>query len=80
MMVRTQVSFAPEEHRRAKQRAAELGVSLAKYVRRVVADDLHEPRPSGDVSRLFALGDSGGSDVAAHKDAYLAGAIASRRR
>jgi hypothetical protein len=79
MMVRTQISLDAEEHRRAKQRAAELGVSLAEYVRRVVADDLGPARPRGDVSQLFALGDSGDSNVAEHKDAYVAEAIASRR-
>lgn len=78
MMVRTQISLPPEEHRRAKRRAADLGVSLAEYVRRVVSEDLREERRGADVSQLFALGDSGGSDVARHKDAYVAEAIAAR--
>lgn len=78
--MRTQISLTPEEHRKAKQRAAELGVSLAEYVRRVVAEDLRTVRLHGDVSLLFALGDSGGSNIAEHEDAYVAAAIVSRRK
>lgn len=53
--------------------------TLAEYVRRVVSKDLREQR-SRAVSRLFVLGDSQGSDVARHKDAYVADAIVSRHR
>lgn len=80
MLVRTQIMLDAEEHRRAKRRAAELGISLAEYVRRVLARDLGEARPGADRSLLFALGDSGGSDVAAHKDDYLGEAVAAARR
>ena len=64
----------PEEHRRARQRAAAAGISLSEYIRRLVRADL-EPPPTADVSALFDLGDSGGSDIAAHKDEYIGEAI-----
>ena len=70
----------PAEHRRARRRAAELGISLAEYVRRLVREDLESPAVRGDPTALFALGDSGGSDVAADKDVYVADAIARVRR
>jgi hypothetical protein len=81
-MMRTQITLYPEEHRRARHRAAELGISLAEYLRRLVRDDLEEPAaPARDVSSLFALGDSGGSDVAAREDEYVGEAVeASQRR
>lgn len=75
MMVRTQIALDSEDHRRAKRRAAEMNLSLAEYVRRAVRRDLgSEPAPA-DVSALFGLGDSGGSDIAAHKAAYVGEAV-----
>jgi len=79
MMQRTQVYLEAAEHRRARRRAAELGISLAEYVRRLVHQDLEGPRGDRDVSGLFALGDSGGSDIATAKDAYLGDAIVADR-
>ena len=76
MVVRTQITLDPEDHRRARAKAAALGVSLAEYVRRLVARDLESPRPAFDVASLFNLDDSGGSDVATHKDVYLGDAAA----
>lgn len=67
-MTRTQLSFDRETLRRAKRRAGELGVSLAEYVRRLVAADLGRRVPRGDPSAVFDLGASGGSDVAREKD------------
>lgn len=78
-MMRTQITLYPEEHRGARRRAAELGISLAEYLRRLVQRDLETPEASGDISAIFDLGDSGGSDVAARKDAYIGEAVAARR-
>jgi hypothetical protein len=75
MMARVQVSLSPEEHRRAKKRAADLGVSFAEYVRRLVAADLGEPTTRSDVRDLFDLGDSGASDIARWKDEYVGDAV-----
>jgi hypothetical protein len=79
MMARTQITLDPELHRRARRRAAELRISLAEYVRRLVARDLRAPEPKADPSVLFALGDSGGSDVARDKDAMIGDAFAGGR-
>jgi hypothetical protein len=80
MTQRTQITLDPELHRRARQRAAEGGVSLAEYVRRLVARDLDRPLPIGDRSVVFDLGDSGRSDVARHKDEYVSRAVAAEER
>ncbi len=72
MTTRLQVTFAPDEHRRAKRRAAELGISLSEFVRRSVDRALDEPaRSRPDISAIFALGNSGGSNVAVRKHEYL---------
>jgi hypothetical protein len=80
MMVRTQISLQSEDHRRAKRRAAELGVSLAEYVRQVVARDLGEPRAQAEASEIFGIIDSGGADVSRHKDDYLREAVEAEHR
>lgn len=75
MTVRTQIGLDPEDHRRAKRRAAEMNISLAEYVRRLVARDLGSSGQSASPELVFDLGDSGESDVARRKDEYLAEAI-----
>ena len=79
MMGRVQVSMPLEEQRRARARAAELGISFAEYVRRLVERDLGEVRVTGDPQNLFDLGDSGGSDVAAEGDRYVGEAVEALR-
>lgn len=76
MTQRTQITLDPSEHRRARRRAAELGISLAEYIRRLVRQDLGEPARHTDASALFDLGDSGGSDIGASKEAALGMAFA----
>ena len=78
MMSRIQVSLTLEEHRRARARAAELGISFAEYVRRLVARDLGEATTDASPQALFDLGDSGGSDVARDKHAYVGDAVRAR--
>jgi hypothetical protein len=75
MVARTQITLPPEDHRRARARAAELGISLAEYIRGLVARDLGEQEPAADVSALFDLGSSGGSDIARFKDEYIGDAV-----
>ena len=75
MMVRAQISLDPELHLMAKRRAAELGISLAEYLRRLVADDLGRPAARVDPSAIFDLGDSGGSDVARRMHLYVGEAV-----
>jgi len=79
MMSRTQITLESQAHRRARQRAAELGVSLAEYVRRLVARDLASPQPTADVTSIFDLGSSGGSDIATNKDSMVAESFHSMR-
>jgi hypothetical protein len=57
-----------------------MGVSLAEYVRRLVARDLAAPKHAAIPAAVFDLGASGGSDIAANKDAMIAEAFASNRR
>jgi hypothetical protein len=83
MMARSQISLEPEIQRRARQRASDLGVSLAEYVRRLVARDLGGASVKADPARVFDLGKSSGSDIAKDKRAMIAeafGAGKSKRR
>lgn len=75
MMSRTQISLEPELHAAAKRRASEMGVSLAEYMRGLVRADTEPQSDVSDASALFGLFDSGGSDVAQHKDAYVGEAV-----
>jgi hypothetical protein len=74
MVVRTQVSLDAEMHQRAKRRARERGISFAEYIRQVVDSDLGG-QPKTDISEIFGIGDSGGSNVARHKQQYLDEAV-----
>ena len=80
MMAKTQISLETEMQRRARQRANDLGVSLAEYFRRLVTRDLARPETAALVDRIFDLGSSGGSDIASHKDSMIAEAFHSTRR
>jgi hypothetical protein len=76
MNARTQITLDPELQRRAHARAAELGISFAEYVRRVLADDLGEPKPMADISLVFDLGASAEpTDIARDKDKLIGEAI-----
>lgn len=79
MMARAQISLEPEMHRRARERATQLGISLAEYFRRLVARDLGQPRQRVDPSAVFNLGSSGGADIARDKDAMLGAAMAAEQ-
>jgi hypothetical protein len=59
MNVRSQITLDPETQRRAQAKAADLGISFAEYVRRLVASDLGQPKPKVDISAVFDLGASG---------------------
>jgi len=75
MMVRTQISLENELQKRARNRASELGISFAEYVRRLVADDISGPEAKADISQIFDLGSSGGSNIAEHKHEMIAQAF-----
>lgn len=78
MMTRTQLSFEREMLRDARQRAGDLGISLAEYVRRLVAEDLGGGKPAVDPGAVFNLGSSRGSDISRHKDSMIARALRGR--
>jgi hypothetical protein len=80
MMARTQISLEPEAQRLAQRRASELGVSFAEYIRRLVARDLEGPRPKGDVTRIFDLGKSSGSNIRRNKDKMIGEAVQAEHR
>lgn len=76
MSARTQITLEPEVQRRAHAKAAELGISFAEYVRRLVANDLGARKRRADVSVLFDLGTSAeATDVARDKDKMIAAAV-----
>ena len=80
MMARVQVSLPPETQKRARARAAELGISFAEYVRRLVSRDLGADREAQDPQSLFDLGETDDSDIAVEKDRYIGEAVQARRR
>jgi hypothetical protein len=78
----TQITMDPKMQRRAEARAAELGISLAEYIRRAVELDLgearpkQEPRPKVDISVVFNLGASDEpTDIASDKDKMIGEAV-----
>jgi hypothetical protein len=58
MNARTQIKLDPEMQRQAQAKAAELGISFAEYIRRLVSQDLGEPKPKAHISVIFDLGAS----------------------
>ena len=79
MMARTQITLDPETRRRARERAADLGISFAEYVRTLVERDLERPARDADPAALFDLGRSKGSDVARDMDTMLGAAVEAER-
>jgi hypothetical protein len=80
MPPRTQITLESETQRRARQRASELGISLAEYVRILVKRDLEAPKLLADISCIFNLGSSGDSDISKNKDAMIGEAFAAEHR
>lgn len=79
MMSRTQITLDPEIQRRARQRASDLGISLAEYLRRLVARDLDRGCTKPEPSSVFDLGSSSGSNISKDKDSMLAQAFSNRK-
>lgn len=76
MNARTQITMDTELQRRAQAKAAELGISFAEYVRRLVADDLGQHKPKTDISSIFDLVDEGPpTDIARDKDKMIGEAV-----
>ena len=75
MMTRTQITLDAEIQKKAKKKAAEMGVSLAEYIRLLLDNDLRRPAQAIDVTCMFDLGSSGQADIAEKKDDMIAEAI-----
>jgi hypothetical protein len=76
MNARTQITMDPEVQRRAHARAAELKISFAEYVRRLLLRDLGEPRSKTNISAVFDLVHEGPTtDIARDKHEMIAEAI-----
>ena len=76
MNARTQITMDPELQRRAQAKAAELGISFAEYVRRLVANDVGEQKTPVDISILFDLVDEGPpTNIARDKDKMIGEAV-----
>lgn len=71
MTQRTQITLDAAMDRRAKERARQLGISFAEYVRRLIDEDIEQRKPTAGLADIIGLGDSGGSDVASREDEYL---------
>jgi hypothetical protein len=75
MNARTQITMDPEMQRRAQAKAAELGISFAEYVRRLVEKDLGAPKKA-DASIIFDLVTEGEpTDIARDKDKLIGDAV-----
>jgi hypothetical protein len=76
MHARTQITMDPEMQRRAHAKAADLGISFAEYIRRLVANDLGGPLPSFDISSIFGIIDEGPTtNIARDKDKMIGEAL-----
>ena len=62
--MRTQIALEPEQHAMARRKAADLGISMAEYIRQLIDRDLAVSKPQADLSAIIGIGDSGGSDIA----------------
>ena len=62
--------------RQSHAKAAELGISLAEYIRRLVEQDIGEPRRKVDVSVIFNLVDEGPpTNIARDEDKMIGEAL-----
>jgi len=76
MNARTQITLDPELQRRARRKAAQLGISFAEYVRRVVSVDLGGAPKQSDVTALFDLGAADTpTDISRQKDRLVGEAV-----
>lgn len=76
MNARTQITLDPEVQRQAQAKAAELGISFAEYIRRLVTSDLGAPQKKADISIFFSVIDEGPvTDIARDKDKMIGEAV-----
>jgi hypothetical protein len=78
--INTRIQFAmpTELRKRAKARAAELGIAFSQYISRLISSDLGEDKPKSkaDISIVFDLGASGKpTDIARDKHKMIGEAV-----
>ena len=54
-LVRTVITLPSHMHAKAKQRAAELGISFAEFTRRLFEKELDTPMPQGDIDSICGM-------------------------
>ena len=64
--MRTVITLPDHMHARAKQRAAELGISFAELARRLFEKELDTPMPQGDIDSICGM--VGGSPLDMARD------------
>jgi hypothetical protein len=78
MNARTQITLEPELQKRGQAKAADLGISFAEYVRRLIASDVGQPEPKSksNISIVFDLVDEGPStNIAREKNKMIGHAV-----
>jgi hypothetical protein len=76
MNSRRQITLDPKMQRQAQAKAAELGISFAEYVRRLVAQDIGVQTTKADISSLFDLIDEGEpTDIVRNKHKMIGEAL-----
>lgn len=72
MNIRVSIALEVDTLRRARAKAAALGISFAEYIRRLVARDLGATEPKPDISCVFDLIDEGPpTNIARDKDKMI---------
>ena len=73
--MRIQIALEAEQLAKVKRNAADLGISMAEYIRSLIDRDLAVSQTHADISAVFGLGSSGGSDIAAEGKSGISEAI-----
>ena len=76
--MRTQIALTPEQHARVRRKAADLGITMAEYIRRLVDADLAGVEPASSPESIIGIGASGGGDIASEGKRAVARAVADR--
>ena len=76
--MRTQIALSPVQHAQAKRKAAELGISMAEYIRRLVAHDLAAASAEADPVSIIGMFSSGDSDIANQRSDAIRAAVTER--
>jgi hypothetical protein len=73
-----QVMLDPSDRRRARRRAAETGLTLAEYIRRLVRQDLESWVPEADEVAVVRIAESEASDQSTGQEHSIGEAVAAR--